>query len=185
MITKHQNQRVIAPNNKSNNILANKFKDEFHQAVQTLSKPANSDLYAVEETPSRNSEMSFANNTMRLRGISEALNFQQTRNILYCLGFTKNLEGSVNVVMTGKVEKRINPLQSIWSLLEMTGLDPDSKKGSIKTVGLFNFLSYLQSIDFLVQPNDDSEDEGYERDNVSHNKYGYCFNGIFFIKSPA
>lgn len=29
MITKYNNQRVIAPNNKSNNILANKFKDEF------------------------------------------------------------------------------------------------------------------------------------------------------------
>lgn len=67
----------------------------------------------------------------------------------------------------------------------MTGEDPDSKRGSIKTVGLFNFLSYLQSIDFLVQPSDDSEEENNFKDNISHNKYGYCFNGAFFIKSSA
>lgn len=30
MVTKHQNQRVISPNNKSNNIVASKFKDEFN-----------------------------------------------------------------------------------------------------------------------------------------------------------
>jgi hypothetical protein len=87
----------------------------------------------------------------------------------------------MNIVTSGKIEKRINPLQNIWVILEMTGEDPETKRGCIKTVGLFNFLCYLQSIEFLVQPNEDSE----EVDNVNHNKYGYCLNGKFFIKSPA
>lgn len=54
-------------------ILANKFKDEFNQAVQTLSKPANSDLYAVEEN--LNSDLSFADGNIGY-SLSGNLNFQ-------------------------------------------------------------------------------------------------------------
>jgi len=52
---------------------------------------------------------------------------------MFCVGFTKQLEGTVNMVTTGKIEKKFNPLQNIWTLLECTGEDPESKRGSIKT----------------------------------------------------
>jgi hypothetical protein len=37
------------------------------------------------------------------------------------------------MMASGKIEKKLNPLQNIWSLLEVTGEDPESKRGYIKT----------------------------------------------------
>ena len=83
---------------------------------------------------------------------------------------------------SGRIEKRINHVQGIWEILECTGEDPLTKRGHIKTTGLFNFLSYLQSMEFLVNPH-------YETDqfneSASHNKYGYCLDGVFFVKTTA
>ena len=65
------------------------------------------------------------------------LNFQLFRNVLFCVGFTKNLD-------TSTVDKKKNILVQLWELLNMNSNE------CIKTQGLFNFLCYLQSVESMI-----------------------------------
>ena len=109
-------------NKKSSIILGRKFNDEFISALKKLTKMNHSPLEIESE-----------------------LSYTEFRNTLFCLGFIQTLES---------MQSEASQLSSLWKLLnECNGVTNEAMittKNKVKTLGLYNFLSYLQSIELLV-----------------------------------
>ena len=96
-------------------MLAQKFKKEFNLAVQTLIQ-GNGDLGVVMENTVSQSDISTSGGDHKL---VDDLNFQLFRNLMFCLGFIKNLDAAQMEYGT----KRKNVLLNLWEMLNVNNND--------------------------------------------------------------
>lgn len=84
-------------------------------------------------------------------------------NVLFCIGFTKKIQNREDQ-LTG----------SVWNLLT---LDENDTKLKVQT--LFNFLSYLLSLEQAIEVPSELKDKS--RLQVIKNKHGIIYDGVFFL----
>lgn len=88
-------------------------------------------------------------------------------NILFCIGFTKNISSS---------EDEIN--SELWNILSSNRFEKN-----ILTRSLYNFLCYLQSLEAAIEIPQElaNENPQISPDNVVLNRFGVIFNKVFYL----